>query len=124
MALKIKCVHYNTVHLSTNLDLQLFSDDLNVLIDNGYKVTIDISATNTLAQELLRGSATVLPPQRYSFGDYEPLASYDVGSSTGSETSPSWLQSSSHQPAPKMKYYCREHQPRTSTDATTESADI
>jgi hypothetical protein len=121
MSLKIKCVHYNTVHLSTVYDLQLLTDELKVLIANGYKLTLaDVSATNTLAQEPWGGSASTLPPAQ-SHG-YEPLASFNVSSSSESEMT-SW-QPSSLPPVPRMKYYYnREREPHTSIDVTG-SADL
>ena len=92
MALVIKCVHYNTLQLSTVNDLQLLNNDFKVLISNGYRITLDISAVNTSAQESWGGSTTTLPPisrTRYAYAGYEPLASYNVSSSQESETSSS-----------------------------------
>ena len=117
MALIIKSVYYNTVHLSTVHDLQLLSDELKVLIINGYKVSLDVSARNTLSRQPWGGSTTTLPPTpgtRYSFGEYEPLAPYNVSSSTESETTS--CQPSSLPPAPRMKYYYGEREPYISTE--------
>lgn len=75
MSLKIKCVHYNTVHLSTYTDLEAFKHELDVLIDSGFNITLDVSATNSLFQDPWSTQFPPIPRKKYEFG--ENGTSYD-----------------------------------------------
>lgn len=44
MSLKVKSVQYDDVHLSTYHDVDVFSEELRVLIASGYTVSLEITA--------------------------------------------------------------------------------
>lgn len=79
MSLKVKCVLYDDVHLSTYQDLEIFSEELRVLIAGGYSICLEVSATNNLLQD---GGSSKLPPlsgrRNYELGDYGNFKSYNL----------------------------------------------
>ena len=56
MSLKIRCINYDTVFLSTTQDLQIFTEELKVLLATGYSVQLEIFATNMNTMDLQQDS--------------------------------------------------------------------
>lgn len=84
MSLKVDRIQYDTVNLSTLYDLELFTEDLKLLILNGYSATLSISATNFLKQDSWEVLNIPLQPRkRY---DYDQRQSYNISSSTDNTT--------------------------------------
>ena len=46
MSLKIGCINYDMVSLSTPQDLQVFTEELRTLLSNGYTLSVEVFATN------------------------------------------------------------------------------
>lgn len=51
MSLKVKCVSYDTVQVSSVSDLDVFMENLRHLITNGFELTIDVFGTNISNQD-------------------------------------------------------------------------
>lgn len=51
MSLKIKNVQYDDVHLLTYHDVDVFTEELRVLIASGYSVSVGVVANSTLLQD-------------------------------------------------------------------------
>jgi hypothetical protein len=84
MSLKIKCIYYDTVRLSTFHDLEVFSDELRVLLVSGYNITLDVSATHHLPKDPW---GTLKPPTfsktKFDFDEKEPFSSYNMNTAAG-----------------------------------------
>lgn len=51
MSLKVKSVQYDDVNLSTYHDVEIFTEELRVLIASGYSVNVEIIANTNLNQD-------------------------------------------------------------------------
>lgn len=51
MSLKVKSVRYDTVHLSTFLDIDVFTEELKSLISSGFTVTCAVSSESTILHD-------------------------------------------------------------------------
>jgi len=50
MPLRVKCVSYDTVNVSTLYDLEVLTEDLRLLITSGYELTLEVFTTNNSNQ--------------------------------------------------------------------------
>ena len=50
MTLRVKCVSYDTVNVSTLYDLEVLTENLRLLITSGYELTLEVFATNNSNQ--------------------------------------------------------------------------
>lgn len=69
MSLKIKCVHYNNVHLATYQDVDVFAEELRVLVASGYTVSVEVTSENTLLQDCGLFKHPSSNRRKYDLGD-------------------------------------------------------
>jgi len=51
MSLKVKSVHYDTVHLSSFLDIDVFTEELKSLISSGFTVACTVRSESTILHD-------------------------------------------------------------------------
>ena len=64
MSLRVKCINYDTVHITTLYDMDMFTESLRHLITSGYKLTIDVFGTNISNQDPWRTLGVSPTPTR------------------------------------------------------------
>jgi hypothetical protein len=70
MSLKIKSVQYDKVHLSTYQDLDVFTEELRILLSSGFSACIEVTATNISVPDWEPSKLPIVGKRKYDLGDH------------------------------------------------------